>query len=137
MVFDSGWEWGYWLSDVITARSSWNPLMDVKDEDKALAILLQPFTNVLPQDIGEEVAAFVADLIDAQSELLIHGQVDGKESPDLTKLSGFAYMSGADTWVDLPRMLGLSFTQPDKVTCGISIVLTYHLLLLLSACRYT
>jgi hypothetical protein len=25
MNFDSGWEWGYWLSDVITARQVWRP----------------------------------------------------------------------------------------------------------------
>lgn len=25
MVFDSGWEWGYWLHDVIVARASWDP----------------------------------------------------------------------------------------------------------------
>ena len=23
--FDSGWEWGYWLQDVVTARGIWNP----------------------------------------------------------------------------------------------------------------
>jgi hypothetical protein len=115
MVFDSGWEWGYWLSDVITARASWNPLMEIEDENKAWATLLQPFTNMLPKEIADEITVLLADLIDAQSELMIYGRVDGKESPDLTKLSGFAYMSGADTWVDLPRMLGLSFTQPDKV----------------------
>lgn len=23
--FDSGWEWGYWLSDVVTARAAWDP----------------------------------------------------------------------------------------------------------------
>jgi hypothetical protein len=23
MNFDSGWEWGYWLNDVITARAAW------------------------------------------------------------------------------------------------------------------
>lgn len=27
MNFDSGWEWGYWLSDVVTARAAWNPLL--------------------------------------------------------------------------------------------------------------
>lgn len=26
-VFDSGWEWGYWLQDVIAARAVWNPYM--------------------------------------------------------------------------------------------------------------
>lgn len=25
MVFDSGWEWGYWLQDVLVARASWDP----------------------------------------------------------------------------------------------------------------
>ena len=28
MIFDSGWEWGYWLNDVIAARASWNPIID-------------------------------------------------------------------------------------------------------------
>lgn len=23
--FESGWEWGYWLSNVMTARAAWNP----------------------------------------------------------------------------------------------------------------
>ena len=27
MNFDSGWEWGYWLSDFVTARSSWDPVL--------------------------------------------------------------------------------------------------------------
>lgn len=134
MVFDSGWEWGYWLSDVITARASWNPLMDIKDENKALAVLLQPFTNMLPKEIADQLVAFLDDLIDTQSELMIHGRVDGKESVDLHKLSGFAYMSGADTWVDLPRLLGLSFTQPDKVHMNeTSDPLYPHVLPLLSA----
>lgn len=28
----AGWEWGYWLSDVVTARASWDPLLsdDIK-----------------------------------------------------------------------------------------------------------
>lgn len=29
MNFDSGWEWGYWLSDVVTARASWDPLLPI------------------------------------------------------------------------------------------------------------
>lgn len=28
---------------------------------------------------------------------------------------GMAYLSGGDTWVDIPRILGIPFTQPDKV----------------------
>jgi hypothetical protein len=37
---------------------------------------------------------------------MVFSRVDGKPSADLTKLSGHAYMSGADSWVDLERMLG-------------------------------
>ena len=42
MNFDSGWEWGYWVNDVVTARASWDPLLSprvyedaVKTKDKA------------------------------------------------------------------------------------------------------
>ena len=31
MIFDSGWEWGYWLNDVIAARASWDPSMEISD----------------------------------------------------------------------------------------------------------
>jgi hypothetical protein len=51
----------------------------------------------------------------AQAELLILGRVDGKPSPNLRKLSGMAYLSGGDTWVDLPRRFGLHLIQPDRV----------------------
>ena len=35
MNFDSGWEWGYWLSDMITARASWNPFLSPEIENIA------------------------------------------------------------------------------------------------------
>lgn len=35
MNFDSGWEWGYWLSDVVTARASWEPHLHVASTAKA------------------------------------------------------------------------------------------------------
>ena len=31
MIFDSGWEWGYWLNDMIAARASWDPAIDIVD----------------------------------------------------------------------------------------------------------
>lgn len=33
--FDSGWEWGYWLSDVVTARASWDPLLPLAGSSRA------------------------------------------------------------------------------------------------------
>lgn len=35
MNFDSGWEWGYWLSDVVTARASWQPHLHVAGQEGA------------------------------------------------------------------------------------------------------
>ena len=40
--------------------------------------------------------------------MLVFSRVNGAtpSDEDLLKLSGHAYMSGADSWVDLERMLG-------------------------------
>lgn len=183
MNFDSGWEWGYWLSDVVTARASWDPMLsplvttankaaagehkvqeetencvldneecessdendsklagkqdfnfvpgntsrqqtgrhtpcaykESDDQWKAFASALQPITRIFGPIIGPKVKEILVLLARKQADLLIFGRVGGKESPNLKKLTGFAYMSGDDTWVDLPRLFGLSFLQPDKV----------------------
>lgn len=41
-----------------------------------------------------------------QAELMVFSRVNGEPSVNLDKLSGHAYMSGADSWVDLERALG-------------------------------
>jgi hypothetical protein len=41
--------------------------------------------------------------------------VQGEPCPDIDKLSGMPYLSGADTWVDVPRLFGTPLTQPDKI----------------------
>ena len=169
MNFDSGWEWGYWLNDVITARASWNPFPDQCSTDvsasnlfcydsekemdhinvteysscnlgynlsicsnndtskntidkdfewKSFAISLQPLIKIYPSDIGERLRRLLVNLTFAEAELLLFGKVDGKPCPNIAKLTGIAYMSGVDTWVDLPRMMGLPLTQPDKIHMG-------------------
>lgn len=129
MNFDSGWEWGYWLSDVITARASWNPVLiaseDViksdlgysvrQDEWDAYRIALSPITNIFGDVNSDKVKDIIIALSKAQVDLLLLGKVQGKECPNLKKLSGFPYLSGDDTWIDLPRMFGLPLLQPDKV----------------------
>mmetsp|Transcript_23430 Transcript_23430/g.34391 ORF Transcript_23430/g.34391 Transcript_23430/m.34391 type:complete len:824 (-) Transcript_23430:274-2745(-) len=114
MNFESGWEYGYHLSNVITARAAWNPLMDEADDWEAFLISLRHVLGLFG-DFAEDVSHAIVRLSQTQAEVMVHGKVHHQESSDLTKLSGHAYMSGADTWVDIPRLLGLSFTQPDKV----------------------
>jgi len=193
--FDSGWEWGYWLGDVVTARASWNPLLpstatilqepspsaaaaaskqmpgvrhqhheqqphgqsqahegghdpnkgqngsrnkmnnddDNDDDDIAsnertvryeakedqwhtFATSLRAVTHIFGPDFGERLNELLVDLSRDQADLLILGRVDPERPcPNIRRLSGMAYMSGGDTWVDVPRMLGMAFTQPDKV----------------------
>jgi hypothetical protein len=114
MNFESGWEFGYYISNVVCARAAWNPMMTEEDEWIAFEQILAPALSVFGEHRDEIIGAIV-NLAKDQAEILIFGRINGRESADLTKLSGHAYMSGSDTWVDLPRLLGLSFTQPDKV----------------------
>lgn len=114
MNFESGWEFGYYLSNVVCARAAWNPIMDESDDWKAFEMTLSPALSLFGE-YRDDILKAIVDLAKDQAEILVYGRIKGKESLDLSKLSGHAYMSGSDTWVDLPRMLGLSFTQPDKV----------------------
>ena len=115
MNFDSGWEWAYWLNDVVTARASWDPLVDATDDWQAFEMSLEPFCRLLGPVVGKRMREFMVALTRDQLDLLIYGRVNGTECHMLDKLSGIAYLSGSDTWYDLPRMFGLKFTQPDKV----------------------
>lgn len=128
MNFDSGWEWGYWLSDVVTARASWDPFINATkvlrddsyqvadDEWVIFGRSLEIFTKTLYGPVfGAQVNKVLVDLCRAQAQLLIFGRIHGRESPNLKKLSGIAYLSGWDTWTDIPRLFGLSMTQPNKV----------------------
>jgi hypothetical protein len=115
MNFESGWEFGYYLSNLICARAAWNPLIEEEDDDwKAYELILSSVLSLFGS-YREAMVQAIVNLAKDQAEILIYGRVKGQESLNLKKLSGHAYMSGSDTWVDLPRMLGLSFTQPDKV----------------------
>jgi hypothetical protein len=125
MNFDSGWEWGYWLSDLVTARAVWNPQLsplsatagykERDDEWEAFRKAIDPVMKVLGPNYRRRVADVLVQMTSAQADILINGVVDGRPCPNIMKLSGIAYDSGGDTWVDLPRKFGMHFLQPDKV----------------------
>eukprot|EP01035_Chromulina_nebulosa_P017511 gene17511-23072_t len=123
MNFDSGWEYGYWLSDIVTARASWDPILNIElsvdsssnDHWTTFSRAIDPFTRLFGSSYGRRLNDLLVDLTKSQYDLLILGRVDGKPSHDVKKLSGIAYLSGDDTWIDLPRLFGLSILQADKV----------------------
>lgn len=205
MNFDSGWEWGYWLNDVVTARASWDPFITVDNNWEAFKLSLHPFLSIYPKDISVKLEEILISLAKSQEELFVYGNVtywyadtntedetrteglqnslcdegsdeasmckniDASSSDVVTKntttttsvsmhggitkitkhsvicintinpvssntttdcrttdsvttssksnkLSGLAYIEGDDTWIDLPRLLGLKkLLQPDKI----------------------
>ena len=119
LLFSSGWEWGYWLNDVIAARAAWNPGSDTDNDarafQRALAPVVRPFG-----DAANDVAAWITESVDANERLLIRGEVAGQRPANIEKRNGQAYLQGWETWDDVSNLstslpVKLPMTQPAKV----------------------
>lgn len=110
--FSSGWEWGYWLNDVVTARAAWNPQIEETDNNKAFATALQPFTSTLGPAADQ-----AAVLIQAWSSLQKADLWEGKPNAEGSAVSrnGQAYLQGWDTWSEVAKTLKQLETQPRKM----------------------
>ncbi|KAL6077698.1 60S ribosomal protein L11 [Balamuthia mandrillaris] len=119
MNFNSGWEWGYWLNDVVTLRGAWNPLVEEQSTSRgAVKQLLQPLRNAFGEVIGEELVEVLLDVMEVEAHLLVEGSVDGgKTRPSsVEKRNGQAYLQGWDTWSDLTSLVSSNVvTQPNKL----------------------
>jgi hypothetical protein len=117
MIFSSGWEWGYWLNDVVAARAAWNPHLELGSPRKAFEAVMAPITKAL----GSDVTTWVADTADAEHDLLILGKAGGVTPSDPTKRNGMAYLEGFDAMADVASLggaLGVKaspITQPARV----------------------
>ena len=111
--FSSGWEWGYWLNDVVTARAAWNPLLHY-DDVAALHIALLPFTSLLGT-AQQEASDLLRAWIDANRDLLWYGTVASQTPEDGQLRNAQAYLQGWDTWSEVSVMLGQLETQPAKM----------------------
>eukprot|EP00854_Cymbomonas_tetramitiformis_P021033 gene21033-25239_t len=115
--FDSGWEWGSWLSDVVAAGAAWDPISKYSDRTAAFRAAMSPLARALGGSVGERVTAAVAGLAMAQGQLLIDGAAGSflPDADEIKELSGFAYLSGRDAWSDLLHDIGVATTQVQKV----------------------
>ncbi len=112
--FSSGWEWGYWMNDVVTARAAWNPYMEESTHAAALEKSLQPIVKPFG-DAAEGSLKLLIDWIDAQNRLFIHGEVAG-ERPETPYLrTAQAYLQGWEAWDDVNKTIGMLETQPRKM----------------------
>lgn len=122
LVFSSGWEWGYWLNDVIAARAAWNPTpggkgLEASQRDAlsaALSSALSPFGSA-----KKDVVTWIADVASAEQALLIEGKVNGSAPSKIDMRNGQAYLQGWETWDDVSKLgsgvIPLKMTQPDKL----------------------
>lgn len=119
LTFSSGWEWGYWVQEVVTARAAWNPRTDL-DDDAALFAAFEPVVQPFGA-VGPQVASLLVQLAKAQHELLIEGRVDGTAPSEIVRRNGQAYLQGWEPFDDLTDLgqdiPGISFTmtQPEKL----------------------
>ena len=104
MIFSSGWEWGYWLNDVITARAAFDPQLSASSDSAALRAALGPVLR----SFGA-AAAPLADLLvtiaEDQRDLLIRGEVGGKPPSSIIERNGQAYMQGWESFDDLGSLI--------------------------------
>jgi hypothetical protein len=119
-VFSSGWEWGYWLNDVVAARAAWDPLLDESDPRAAFVRALAPLSRALGT-AGPATAELVADVAFAQHDQLILGRANGLAPVDVTRRNGQAYLEGSEAFDDLMDAANdflpvqAPTTQPDKL----------------------
>ena len=78
--FSSGWEWCYWLNDVIAARASWNPYPDASDDLTAVAWIMEDTLGPTFEVATKPLANFLTNFIQSQRDLLIFGIVNGMVS---------------------------------------------------------
>ncbi len=121
MNFSSGWEWGYWLNDVVTARAAWNPFESEPTDEAALRRALDPLTRLAGSQ-GAALEDLLVATTSGQYELLIEGRVNGQRPASVQRRTGQAYLQGWETWDDaaslVARLPVLDFftpTQPHRL----------------------
>lgn len=93
IVFTSGWEWGYYMTDYLSTK------MAYKFTDKwqsEIEYMLMPLSEKY-----KEVSAIINQLIEVQAEYLINRRLA-------------AYYAGVDAYVELGHKAGI-IGQPDRV----------------------
>jgi len=129
--FCSGWEWGYWIGDVMTARAAWGTA-PIEDEARRDALL--PVAAVFDaaahgsgcsdgcraeDSAGGRVLSLLTRLIQAQYQLLIAGERPSGDSTELR--NGHGLLEGWDTDAEIEASAAhltkgsTPLTQPDRV----------------------
>ena len=118
--FASGWEWGYWFNEVITARAAWDPQM-AEATDRAAFLAVASSTVKVFGTVAPRVAAWIYAVAEAQHALLIEGRLGATAPKAIALRNGQAYLEGFDTWDDISTLAarwslpGFTSTQPARL----------------------
>ena len=127
LIFDSGWEWGSWLSDVIAARAAWDPLTTTLPQSTPPSDVFEaavlPVAEALLGRVtptARRLSVLLARLASEQRRLLTLGEAAGAAFPppspaELRTVSGWGLMSGRDAWSDILELAGVARTQPSRI----------------------
>jgi hypothetical protein len=122
MIFSSGWDWGYWFNDVITAEAAWNPHMEAINAAQAFQKIITDVFRLNPNET--ELPILIATIAINQHKLLVQGMVNSKPPSVIEKRTGIAYLAGVDTFDEIPMWTrenlpsslktAIPLTQPNK-----------------------
>jgi hypothetical protein len=119
--FSSGWEWGYWLNEVVAARAAWDPHLEAPTDQEALARVLAPALRPFG-GAAAEVVRLIVDTARAEKDLLIDGKVAGAPPASIARRNGQAYLQGFEAWDDIstlaasiPGIPAAQTTQPERL----------------------
>lgn len=120
MIFSSGWEWAYWINDVVTARAVWDPNMDKTTQLEALREALKPVVAPFGA-VKDQVRELIIEWIELENAYLIQGLINGNPPSDIVRRNGQGYIQGWETWDDISflakDLLGIDsvYTQPERL----------------------
>jgi len=115
--FGSGWEWAYWLGDMLCVEASWDPLMTMSDEEALQYSLQEGLRSFGPSSAVDGLVTVLMDFITTETNLLIYGNWNGTEPSNVVRRNGQAYLQGWDTWSEWSALVAPGdATQPAKLT---------------------
>lgn len=133
--FCSGWEWGYWVGDVVTARAAWSVLGyeddGVTSHEQALRAALLPVAAAFDAaqggdgcrtgvclGAGAQVVEVLVSVASSQVNTLIYG--NRSRGSSVVQRNGHGYLEGWDTDAELTAFAAHLLpssptTQPDRL----------------------
>lgn len=124
VIFSSGWEWAYWLGDVVAAQAAWDPMLEIPNDDDAFVAMLQRVLAVF-EESAYALATQLAEVAFKERSHLITGKNDIRHTIDNefdSTLTGQAYLEGIEPLDEMVAHLNhlpgatLTPTQPDRIS---------------------